>query len=60
MTTSCLFLPLSVFKYDRQLKAQNVNVKCYNAFNLINWQAKPITFVYSRLFPVREIQLMTR
>lgn len=54
MAVSCLF------RYHRQPKALNVNVKCYNTLNLINRQLKPITFVYSRLFEAQEILLMAR
>lgn len=54
MAVSCLF------RYHRQPKALNVNVKCDNTLNLINRQLKPITFVYSRLFEAQEILLMAR
>lgn len=53
-----VYLPVAVsclFGYHRQPKASNVNVKCYNTFNLISRQLMPITFVYSGLFVVREI-----
>lgn len=56
-------LPVAVsrlFRYHRQPKALNVNVKCDNTLNLINQQLKPITFVYSRLFVAQEIPLMAR
>lgn len=58
-----IYLPMAVsclFRYHRQLKALNVNVKCDNTLNLINRQLKPITFVYSRLFVAQEILLMAR